>query len=566
MAGFRKKRKWSEAVETYEVFVDSQNLPQFNSQQMEGKIEKPISKRSLMFLGLGCLAIGLVIAGRVGLLQIRHGQAYFNMSQNNTLEKQIIFAQRGIVNDRNKVPLIWNTEAKTAGDFSERAYIKSPGFGHILGFVSYPAKDQSGNYWQENFIGKDGIEKQYNTRLSGENGFKLTETDVKGKIQSENVLQPPKDGDTLTLTVDSRIQSNLYQYIKQFSENNFFQGGTGVLMDVKTGEIIALTNFPEYSPEIMSSRSDQYAIRGYLADKRKPFLDRAVSGLYTPGSIVKPIVALGALNEGVIDPLKKILSTGSISIPNPYYPGKESVFKDWRPQGWIDMRSAIAVSSDVYFYEVGGGFQDQKGLGISNIEKYYKLFGFSSETGIDLPAENSGTIPTPLWKQVHFPNDPWRVGDTYNTAIGQYGVQVTALEMVRAAAAIANYGTLPTPHILMEDLSQEKSQKTDIPKEYFDVVHEGMRGSAVSGTASRLNVDFVKVAAKTGTAQVGAANNRVNSWVIGFFPYDNPRYAFTVMMENGPISNAISVSYIMNQLLQWMNQNAPEYLSAGGQA
>jgi len=554
----KKRRKWREEVETYEIFVDAQNLPKFNAQQMEGRIEKPISKKSLILLGSFFLLIGLLIVGRISFVQIRHGESYFQRSQNNRLDKTILFTQRGAIFDRNKVPLIWNEEKK-GQDFSFRAYIKSPGFGHILGFISYPAKDQSGNFWQTEFIGKDGIEKEYNDSLKGENGFKLTETNVKGEIQSENVLEPPKDGDTLTLSIDSRVQTMLHQFIKDFSASNRFLGGTGALMDVENGEILALTNFPEYDPEILSSGSNQEVIKGYFTDPRKPFLDRGVSGLYAPGSIVKPIVALAALNESVIDPLKKILSTGSISIPNPYFPDKKTVFKDWKPLGWMDMRSAIAFSSDVYFYEVGGGFEDQKGLGISNIDKYAKMFGLDSPTGIDLPGEGSGVIPTPSWKQIYFPNDPWRIGDTYNTAIGQYGFQVTMLEMLRATGAIANYGTLLKPHLLMSpDLNQ--GQKISIPKEYFDIVHEGMRQGVTVGTASRLNLPFIEVAAKTGTAQVGAANDRVNSWVIGFFPYKYPRYAFAIMLENGPIANTISVSYIMSELLSWMNDNTPEYL------
>ena len=154
---------------------------------------------------------------------------------------------------------------------------------------------------------------------------------------------------------------------------------------------------------------------------------------------------MGALTEGVIDPYKKILSTGSISIPNPYFPDQKTVFKDWKAHGWTDMREAIAVSSDVYFYEIGGGFESQKGLGIVNIEKYAQLFGIGQKTGIDLPDEKGGIIPGPEWKIKNFKGEPWRIGDTYNTVIGQYGFQVTPLEMVRAISAIANYGTLVTP-------------------------------------------------------------------------------------------------------------------------
>jgi penicillin-binding protein 2 len=290
-------------------------------------------------------------------------------------------------------------------------------------------------------------------------------------------------------------------------------------------------------------------------------LDRTVSGLYTPGSIVKPFFGIGALAEGVIDQYKKILSTGSISIQNPFFPDQKSIFKDWRANGWTDMAGALAVSSDVYFYEIGGGYQDQKGLGIANIGKYANLFGFNKKTGVDLPEEKEGIIPSPEWKTLNFKGDPWRIGDTYHTAIGQYGFQVTPMEMARAVSAIANDGKLLTPHFILGD-TQKENQSTilNLSKEYFDVIHQGMRQAVTAGTATVLDVPYVNVAVKTGTAQLGVARNKVNSWVIGFLPYENPKYAFTIMMEAGPTTNSVNASTVMRQLLDWMSVNTPEYL------
>jgi penicillin-binding protein 2 len=224
------------------------------------------------------------------------------------------------------------------------------------------------------------------------------------------------------------------------------------------------------------------------------------------------------------------------------------------------MVEAIAVSCDVYFYEIGGGFENQKGLGIVNIEKYARLFGFGDKTGIDLGDEKQGIIPSPEWKIINFKGDPWRIGDTYHTAIGQYGFQVTPVEIARAVGAIANNGKLLTPHLILNDTEKEKQISVlDLKKEYFDVVHEGMRAAVTYGTAVALNVPYVQVAAKTGTAQLGVAKNKVNSWVIGFFPYENPKYAFAIMMEAGPSTNGVGASSIMRQLLDWMSINTPEY-------
>jgi penicillin-binding protein 2 len=331
------------------------------------------------------------------------------------------------------------------------------------------------------------------------------------------------------------------------------------MMNVENGELLALTNYPEYNSEVLSLGEDREKINTYFTDKRKILLNRVVSGLYTPGSIVKPFLAIGALAEGVITPDKVIYTTGSISIPNPYNKDDKTVFKDWKNHGPVDMRTAIAVSSDVYFYEIGGGFQDQKGMGIANIEKYSRMFGISEKTGINLLGEQTGTIPNPEWKKKMFKGDIWRVGDTYHTSIGQYGYQVTPLQMVRATAALANGGTLLTPHLLAGESTANDSKNIDLPQEYFKVAQEGMREAVTSGTASSINTPLVKIAAKTGTAQVGLSKANVHTWVIGYFPYENPKYAFTLLMENGPANNSTKAVYIMKNLLEWMTVNAPEY-------
>ncbi len=545
-------------VDPDEIFLDSQNLENFDRQQFEGRIEKPISKRTVIFLGVFFLFGLSAFVSRLGYLQIIQGKAYAEKSADNTLEKQLIFADRGIIYDRNGLELAWNQEE----DGNTVRQYSSPGLSHLLGYVSYPARDENGRYWQKTFVGKAGLEKVYNDLLSGQNGAKLVETDARGKTRSENVINLPVNGKDLITTIDSKIQKELYRLFSESAKGNSFAGAAGIIMDVKNGELIASTSFPEYDSKILSLGKDKNEIGKYLTDKRNFFMDRTMAGLYSPGSIVKPFFAIGVLKEGIIDPLKKILSTGSISIPNPYFPDKPTVFKDWRPQGWVDMREALAVSSDVYFYEVGGGYKDQPGLGIDRLDKYARLFGIGQATGVDLPNENTGIIPSPAWKEKNFPGDPWRVGDTYHTAIGQYGFQVTPIEMARAVSAIANYGILPQPHFLLGDKSMEAKARTigeEINKSYYDIVREGMRDSVLFGTSAELNVPYVEIASKTGTAQVGADNSKVNSWVVGFFPYNNPKYAFTLLVEGGPSSGWVSAVSIARNLFDWMNLNTPGY-------
>jgi len=555
-------KKIKRNIDPDEIFLDSKNLPHFNTQQFEGRLEKPIPKRSIFILGIFFFVIASLFMGKMVSLQIIKGEAYFKKSENNTLMKQPIIALRGLIYDRNNVMLAWNSWTKedvNKTSVPQRSYV-TPGLGLLLGYVSSPAKDSAGNYWQDTFIGKDGIEKYYNTKLTGTNGVRITETDVSGAVQSENTVTLPTAGEDVKLSIDSRIQKKMYESISSMANKVSFSGGAGALMDIKTGELLALTSYPEYNSNTISLGTDKKTISGYFSDSRKVFLNRALSGLYSPGSIVKPFIGYGALAENVISPSKQILANGSISIPNPYFPEKKSVFKDHGIFGYVDIAKAIAISSDVYFYEIGGGFQDQKGLGIVNIDKYVHMFGISDKTGIDLGGEKSGVIPTPEWKAKTFKGDAWRVGDTYNTSIGQYGFQVTPIQMVRAVAGIASMGTIPTPHLSLGDASYESKITTlDIDKDKMKVIQSGMRRAVTEGTAQALNLSIVKVAAKSGTAQVGLGNTNTNSWIVGFFPYENPRYAFAVLMERGPKAASGNATQVMSEVVDYMGLSTPEY-------
>ena len=571
---FRRKRslaanhlkQLSREIDPDEIFLDAENLPHFDKDQFEGRIEKPIGKGAILGVAVAFLFIELAFFAKVINLQVFQGAFMLRKSENNRLDHTPIFAMRGIIYDRNKTPLAWNSfdtaESTTTEKllFPRRSYTSSLGFGHTLGYVSYPKRDSSGYYYQEAFVGKDGLEAKYNEILSGKNGLRIVETDALGNVQPGSTIEDPQDGAALTLGIDARVQEKLYTTIRDLAADRGYMAGAGAIMDVQTGELIALTSFPEYESSALSDGTNRKLIQSYNLDKRGVYLDRAVSGLYTPGSIVKPIMALAALNEGVISPEKQILSTGSISIQNPYYPNIKSVFNDWKAHGWVDMRRAIAVSSDVYFYEIGGGFEGQKGIGIANIEKYAQMFGLDTPTGIDLTGEKSGLIPSPAWKAKVFKGEPWRLGDTYHTVIGQYGFQVTLIEAIRAVASIANGGTLLTPHLVENPVQEFSKSQIAIPAEYFQVVREGMRDSVDSGTETGLNVPYVDVAGKTGTAELDAGKKYINSWATGFFPYEKPRYAFAVVMERGPHANTIGGVFVMRQMFDWMHQNTPEYL------
>lgn len=552
-------KKYKTDIDPDQIFLDSSNLPSFDLDQFEGLIEKPISKGSMFFLGIFFAFIILIFAGRTFYLQKVSGEYFAKRSESNSLKRVSVPAPRGIIYDRNEVPLAWN-------DTVGRLYVKESGLGHLMGYVGLPTKEEiqaSSTLSAVDLVGKAGVERKYNSLLTGVDGKKIIEVNVKGEIQSEYLYEPGLSGHNLKLSVDSRVTKKFYESIKKLAFDHKYKAGAGVIMDVKSGEIIAITSYPEYEPEILSRGEDRKAINEYLNDTNMPFLNRAVAGLYVPGSIVKPIFALAALNEGIITPEKNIYSKGYISIPNPFFPDKQSIFRDWRAHGYVDMRRALAISSDVYFYAIGGGYEDQKGMGIGKLEEYARMFGLGSKTNIGLDKEGEGVIPSPRWKAENFDGDKWRIGDTYISSIGQYGFLVTPLQMAKVAAAFATDGKLINPTIFHRDgdYSSEYTQ-IDIPKEMFKVAKEGMRRGVTDsdGTARALNIPYVTVASKTGTAELGVTKKLVNSWGVGFFPYEKPRYAFAIVMEKGSRENVVGANAAMRDLLVWMASSTPEYI------
>lgn len=549
------KKKPSFNLDPDQIFLDSRNLPEFSRGQLEGVIEKPITRSTFIVLGACIVVLGILFSSRAFFLQAVRGEAFALRSEENSLAHQSIPAPRGIIYDRVGEELAWNVEGK-------RAYTVRNGFGHLIGFTGLPNEKEVKEFLPDQLIGKEGIEARLQSTLAGVNGKKVIEETVSGEVAGESVLVPPLPGKPVSLSIDARVNEALYDSIRAVAEDRGFQGGAGVVMNVKTGELLAMVNYPEYKSEILSAGTDKEIIKGYQNDSRKPFLNRVVQGLYTPGSIIKPYIAIGALEEGTIDPLKNILSTGSISVQNPYDPTIKSVFRDWKAHGWVDMRKAIAVSSNVYFFAVGGGYEGQVGLGIDRINTYTRLFGFGTSTNSGIPGEAKGLVPSPEWKEETFDGEPWRLGDTYNTTIGQYGFQVTALQVVRAVGAIANNGYLVTPGLLKIDATTATPRGIELPvsKEHLQIVREGMRLGTQIGTGQALNLPYVAIGVKTGTAELNVDKSGVNSWVTGFFPYENPEYSFAIVLEKGKTGNTVGASYAAQTFFTKLNQDVPLYL------
>lgn len=558
---FSRNKKHTSFIHADEVFMDGQNIPGFNVNKMEGVIEKSISLKTFRVIKIILVCIVCIFISRLVFLQIISGSEYRQKAENNRLDTTPVFAERGIIYDRNHTLLAWNElSSDPLQPFLNRAYITNSGFSHILGYIGYPTKDSSGNLWRESIVGKDGIEKVLDKDLAGINGRKLYETDVHGNITTENMGDPAIPGQNVVLSIDSRIQAELHQAIKDQASRLGFVGGAGVIMDVNTGEIITMTSYPEYDNSIISKGSDREKIAAYKLSSQKPFINRAVSGLYTPGSTVKPFIGIAALQEGIITPYTTVYSSGKITVPNRYDPTKPQTFRDWKSEGHgtTNLSKAIAESVNTYFYAIGGGWGDQKGLGIDKIHSYMNMFKIADPVPFILQNSKKGAVPSQSWKKEKFKDGTWRLGDTYNTSIGQFGFQVGVLPMVRAVGALANGGTLRDP-VLLKEARGEVSVIEKIRPEHFAAVRSAMRDQVTTGTGKSMDVPFVQVAGKSGTAQVGPNRRYMNSWITGFFPYDKPQYAFVVILEQGPSTNQTGAAAIVGRLLYWMNTNTPEY-------
>ena len=633
----RRRSGLFHGVEPDEIFVDAAVVSRDPIGQIEGKIERPLTRiSSLVFLVL--IGGGMVyLAWRGFSLQIASGSGLFSQSQENRFSSRTVYPPRGIVRDRTGAALVENDPSfglafdraefmrqrgnlpsllgelgsllvkpqdffvalgfPPDGDATKlpahifivrdvspdaivamaprasllpgieifesykRTYSDSYAFSHLLGFVGKVSLDDLGarpELGDAETIGKSGLEAYYDRTLRGTQGKKIVETDSHGVETRFRLTQDPRQGDELTLSVDKGLQEAAYQAVDHYVARS--HGASIVVIDPRDGAIRAFISYPGFESNKLGQglTSDEFA--ALLRDPLTPLFNRAAAGEFPSGSTIKPFIATAALEEHIIDPQKKIFDPGFIDIPDPYHPGVSTRFPDWRPQGWVNMYDAIAYSANVYFYIIGGGYEDQKGLGIQKIKQYATAFGFGERLGIDLPGEKQGLIPDPEWKKTAEPKNPiWRIGDTYHAAIGQGGTKVTPLQMAAATAAVANGGTLWRPYLvdarrdtdgnLVERHSPEAIRTNIASKESFATVVEGMRATVTRGTARLLQDIPVAVAAKTGTAQ-NVPGQAPHAWVTAFAPADNPEIAIVVMVEHAGEGATVAVP-ITNEILQW---------------
>jgi len=448
-----------------------------------------------------------------------------------------------------------------------RDYKDGENFAHIIGFTGkINAEELKANpdfYSIFDWVGRSGVEKSYEEVLRKNPGKLRAEKDALGNLISQEIISLPESGKSLVLWLDSELQTKIKEELEKQAKIVGTEKAVALAMDPKTGGILAMVSLPSFDNNLFQKGADQKALNSLLNDPKKSLLNRVIAGLYPIGSTIKPLEASAALQEKIISPDKKINDDqGFIVIPNPWDPSSPTIKRDWTIHGWTDMRKAIAESCNVYFYTVGGGYEDQDGLGPTRIKKYLQLFGWGQKSGIDLAGEVSGFVPDKEWKKETL-EEPWVDGDTYNLAIGQGFIKITPLEVVTAFSAITNNGKLLQPQVVQKIIDSEKNVvqelKPQIIRENFidpanlQIVREGMR-QAVTGVNSPqassivLNSLPVSAAAKTGTAELGG--DRYHNWVTVFAPYDDPQIVLTIMLENVKGVQAAALP-VARAVLEW---------------
>ena len=452
---------------------------------------------------------------------------------------------------------------------TNREYVYGSTFSQVLGYTARINKNEysdSIGYAINDYIGKTGLEKYYESYLRGKTGQSKSAKSATGIKSDKEVLLQPEAGNNLVLNIDAGLQSQIYNALEKSIKNVGAKKGAAVAMDPRTGAVLALVSYPSYDDNLFSGGISQTDYNKIINDKSQPLFNRAISAKYPTGSTIKPFEASAALQEKLISPDKQINDLGYIKVKSQYDPNITYTYGGVTPHGWVDMRKALAVSSNIYFYTVGGGYEDQQGLGPTRIKKYLSLFGWNEKTGIDLPNEFSGFIPDPAWKKAT-KGQAWFDGDTYNLSIGQSDLQTTPIQVASAYCAIANGGTLYKPQIvnkiispstgsgqveqIIKQFEPEIIRDNFIDPENLQIVREGMRDGVYEsyGLSSYLKDLPFKVAAKTGTAEIGYKDS-FNLWSSVFAPYDDPQIVIVVTVENVQGLGAVTLP-VAKEALKW---------------
>lgn len=499
----------------------------------------------------------------------------------------------------------------------------------LIGFLGPIPEAQEDLYVDEGFVanrdkvGYAGLELYFDEELRGVPGKRVVEVDVGGQVTRDIEQQvAPEPGENIVLTIDVRFQEAVYEILKDeiklwndWLGKTEYTSGVVVAMNPKTGEILAMVNWPTYENNRMASFIPAYYYEQLSQDSTKPLVNHAVGSEVPAGSVFKLVTAIGSLNEGVITPDTIVETPGVLVVDQKFYEGESSnltiEYVDWNRAGFgsLNVVGGIQNSSNVFFYKVGGGFEDEipEGLGICRLGEYARALGYGDYTGIELLEDGDGLIPDPTWKRIN-QGENWATGDTYLASVGQGYIIVTPLQVVMSASTIANDGKLMQPTLLyqiqdsegnvIEDFSPEmkwditdpetpmitkfenpagigsckalvdeagNEVKVSVESKYIDVVQQGMRMAVLEGTlADIFENSNISAAGKTGTAEycddVASSLGKCNygawpshAWTLSYAPYEDPEIAVVAFVYNGTEGSTVAGPIVEKVLRTYFN-------------
>jgi penicillin-binding protein 2 len=423
---------------------------------------------------------------------------------------------------------------------SQRNYPSGPTAAHLLGYVGEVSSDQlEKTEYAElhlgSIIGQYGVERTYDRFLRGSAGQKIVEVDAMGHEKRTVEVDKPSAGDDLYLTIDARLQALAEQLLGE-------ESGAIIAIETTTGDVLAMASRPAFDPNVLSRELTAKQWEKIVQDEGHPLTNRATQGQYPPGSTFKIVVAAAGLETGTVNATTTVRCAGG-------YPFGGRVYRDWKAQGHgvMDVVDAIVDSCDVFFYTIG------QRLGIDAMAEFADRFGLGHETGIELPSERAGIVPSTAWK-TRVRNEVWMPGETISAAIGQGYTTVTPMQMTMVMATVAGNGESFRPRIVRAIKERATGQVLDLPSVprpklalkpgTYELLHESLEGVVARGTAGRARSELVRIAGKTGTAQTVALRDdrrrgtdvpkklRDHAWFVSYAPAEAPRIAVVVLVEN----------------------------------
>jgi penicillin-binding protein 2 len=410
---------------------------------------------------------------------------------------------------------------------ARRNYVHQDLFSHVIGYVGQVAQGElrlAGELRSGDVVGKTGLERAYDETLRGTRGWNLVTVNNLGRRQGAAwVGREPEHGNGLVLTIDLKLQQVLRAALGD-------EAGAGVFMNPNSGEVLALVSTPSFDPNLFADGMTPEAWESISEDPRRPLHDRAIASFYAPGSVFKVVMAVAGLETGTVSPDDVVHCNGSTTV----YRRRRLCWKRGG-HGAVDLRRALAYSCNVYFYRLG------KELGIDSIHEYGAQFNLGRLTGIDLPGEAAGILPSRSWK-LENRHERWYPGDTISVAIGQGLLAVTPVQMATMISAVATHGRVPTPHLTRG--GRREARRLDVSQRTLGIVRNALREAVASGTGRAVDLAPVQVAGKTGTAQLYRHSagvdpddlpkeERDHGWFVGYAPADDPQIAFAVVVEHG---------------------------------